>query len=122
MTETEDYGMNSCLNRYISVKELGSNPNEACNAEGLGPTNARAINVNSSINMGHIPTLLGGLSAGKSLEHLPYESAKMTPSVRLRVQSIKSPFYKHPPLAELRRAKTPNNYNTFHSRISSQEN
>ena len=34
----------------------------------------------------------------------------MTPSLRLlKMQSIKSPFYKHPPLAELRRAKTPQN-------------
>ena len=43
------------------------------------------------------------------MEELRYEH-KMTPSTRiLKMRSIKSPFYKHPPIAEMRRAKTPNN-------------
>ena len=77
----------------------GSNPNEAQSDVVVLP--------NAGSNNSSVP-ILGGVSAGQSMEQLPFEGLKgATPSLRLlRMQSIKSPFYKHPPL-EVRRAQTP---------------
>ena len=67
--------------------------------------------------------LIATLSAGKSLEELKYDAAKMTPSLRKgTIKSIRSPFYSHPhSITEIRRAQTPNNM-SLHSLGSSNRN
>ena len=67
------------------------------------------INTANTTIVNNINPPLPVLTAGKSLDELPY--GKMTPSTRMmKVQSIRSPFYKHPHIAGeiLRRAQTPN--------------
>ena len=97
--------------------QSASNPNEA-NLEGLMPQGTESID-SSNLMMGSLP---GALSAGKSMEVLPPGGSRRmtanTPQYRFnKMQSIQSPFYKHPNVGELRRAQTPNqmSFQSIHS-------